>query len=107
MNFRVQPQLSPVHGNGLFAVEPIPAGSILLQFDGTNMRHTDEISDAIIAEGHWQGIAPGLALFPNSDKRSLFSYINHSKHPNAFVDLRSEEHTSELQSLRHLVCRLL
>src|SRR5437899_9847415 len=23
------------------------------------------------------------------------------------VDLRSEEHTSELQSLRHLVCRLL
>src|SRR5262245_66655373 len=24
-----------------------------------------------------------------------------------FLDLRSEEHTSELQSLRHLVCRLL
>src|SRR5262245_62307332 len=24
-----------------------------------------------------------------------------------FSDLRSEEHTSELQSLRHLVCRLL
>src|SRR5205814_9537758 len=24
-----------------------------------------------------------------------------------FADLRSEEHTSELQSLRHLVCRLL
>src|SRR5471030_1844057 len=26
---------------------------------------------------------------------------------NALIDLRSEEHTSELQSLRHLVCRLL
>src|SRR5438045_3302219 len=25
----------------------------------------------------------------------------------AFEDVRSEEHTSELQSLRHLVCRLL
>src|SRR5947199_7835842 len=25
----------------------------------------------------------------------------------SFKDLRSEEHTSELQSLRHLVCRLL
>src|SRR5205814_9369095 len=25
----------------------------------------------------------------------------------AFASLRSEEHTSELQSLRHLVCRLL
>src|SRR5437899_9144214 len=27
--------------------------------------------------------------------------------PVAIVSLRSEEHTSELQSLRHLVCRLL
>src|SRR5205814_3314833 len=27
--------------------------------------------------------------------------------PGARDDLRSEEHTSELQSLRHLVCRLL
>src|ERR1039458_10079389 len=30
-------------------------------------------------------------------------YENHS----GFADFRSEEHTSELQSLRHLVCRLL
>src|SRR2546422_427861 len=29
------------------------------------------------------------------------------KHPKAFSDLRSEEHTSELQSRLHLVCRLL
>src|SRR5262245_65169503 len=28
-------------------------------------------------------------------------------HLNAFRQSRSEEHTSELQSLRHLVCRLL
>src|SRR5436853_7285658 len=27
--------------------------------------------------------------------------------PGRLIDLRSEEHTSELQSLRHLVCRLL
>src|ERR1039458_10622301 len=27
--------------------------------------------------------------------------------PTYFTDVRSEEHTSELQSLRHLVCRLL
>src|SRR5262249_56593836 len=27
--------------------------------------------------------------------------------PDAFAGLRSEEHTSELQSLTHLVCRLL
>src|ERR1035438_8555130 len=28
-------------------------------------------------------------------------------HPKRFRTIRSEEHTSELQSLRHLVCRLL
>src|ERR1039458_2618156 len=36
----------------------------------------------------------------NSDGRSGYS-------PAALKDWRSEEHTSELQSLRHLVCRLL
>src|SRR5258705_1624269 len=29
------------------------------------------------------------------------------QHGELFADMRSEEHTSELQSLRHLVCRLL
>src|SRR5262245_64546080 len=32
-----------------------------------------------------------------------FSFID----PNEYLQFRSEEHTSELQSLRHLVCRLL
>src|ERR1035438_7340794 len=32
---------------------------------------------------------------------------NQTTSPNASVDNRSEEHTSVLQSLRHLVCRLL
>src|SRR5262245_62548268 len=30
-----------------------------------------------------------------------------SKTPSRLLQVRSEEHTSELQSLRHLVCRLL
>src|ERR1035438_2427437 len=30
-----------------------------------------------------------------------------AKRPTYYLDNRSEEHTSELQSLRHLVCRLL
>src|SRR5437899_7567061 len=33
--------------------------------------------------------------------------FHHQTHLRADVLLRSEEHTSELQSLRHLVCRLL
>src|SRR2546425_3591703 len=31
----------------------------------------------------------------------------HAKHRTQQIDLRSEEHTSELQSLAYLVCRLL
>src|ERR1035441_10371058 len=33
--------------------------------------------------------------------------LAHVSIPPEVVELRSEEHTSELQSLRHLVCRLL
>src|SRR5258705_3849832 len=36
--------------------------------------------------------------------RQSWSYHSHGDYSN---DHRSEEHTSELQSLRHLVCRLL
>src|SRR5262245_59442252 len=40
---------------------------------------------------------PLSGFFLNHDKRKDFLGVNY----------RSEEHTSELQSLRHLVCRLL
>src|SRR5258705_11097265 len=42
--------------------------------------------------------------------RRLFGIITLSHRPQLRLDsvmMRSEEHTSELQSLRHLVCRLL
>src|SRR5258705_7732850 len=39
-----------------------------------------------------------------SDRRLLFSHFADQR---LHVKTRSEEHTSELQSLRHLVCRLL
>src|SRR5690625_6800805 len=43
-------------------------------------------------------VASGLQCFPASFIR-YYAYLN--------PDLRSEEHTSELQSRGHLVCRLL
>src|ERR1039458_4249500 len=46
---------------------------------------------------HWAELLGGLARQLNPLHESIFA-----KYP-----LRSEEHTSELQSLRHLVCRLL
>src|SRR5262245_66290147 len=39
--------------------------------------------------------------------RSLWSIGRSSRSSTAWGTSRSEEHTSELQSLRHLVCRLL
>src|ERR1035438_10461769 len=39
---------------------------------------------------------------------STWNYaIDHGMYPLGSCTMRSEEHTSELQSLRHLVCRLL
>src|SRR5205814_8332506 len=42
----------------------------------------------------------------SSKKEVLAAYIFDEKH-RLIASIRSEEHTSELQSLRHLVCRLL
>src|SRR2546422_6065792 len=40
-------------------------------------------------------------------RRTLYSHIQIVHHPLAHAGYRSEEHTSELQSRLHLVCRLL
>src|ERR1035438_4761900 len=56
---------------------------------------------------------PRSTLFPYTTLfRSLFVHemghvLQLRREGRSFVILRSEEHTSELQSLRHLVCRLL
>src|ERR1035441_255263 len=55
---------------------------------------------------------PYTTLFRSNRQRSnSTSAITSSLHPHKVGDergnCRSEEHTSELQSLRHLVCRLL
>src|SRR5258705_3184248 len=68
---------------------------------------------------------PRSTLFPYTTLfRSLLGRVVHERHAEAYsrsgplprdnhgnaprpAALRSEEHTSELQSLRHLVCRLL
>src|SRR5438045_5453985 len=44
---------------------------------------------------------------PSRTHRSLATAHTRAAHRSRFRCARSEEHTSELQSLRHLVCRLL
>src|SRR5471030_3017670 len=51
---------------------------------------------------------PYTTLFRSHGVRRLFlSPADAVANPQALAAVRSEEHTSELQSLRHLVCRLL
>src|ERR1035441_8672399 len=58
------------------------------------------------AQGY--GAAPRLAAQrPQYIENQLLSFRKHTRDNPFSKQYRSEEHTSELQSLRHLVCRLL
>src|ERR1035438_10685758 len=49
---------------------------------------------------------PTVGVDPQS-RNQIFSSLEELKRQGKTMVYRSEEHTSELQSLRHLVCRLL
>src|SRR5262245_64962917 len=83
---RVDPDTAAATVPGLFAAGEAAAG-----MHGANRLGGNSLSDLLVfgrragagAAAYAKGVAPGR------------------------LDPRSEEHTSELQSLRHLVCRLL
>src|SRR5205814_10260700 len=50
---------------------------------------------------------PYTTLFRSHCTRRSSNMVSRSMNGLMVIRLRSEEHTSELQSLRHLVCRLL
>src|SRR5205814_9880665 len=56
-----------------------------------------------------QGVVPNCYNLRNARAKVRKRRLLWASAPESFraVDSRSEEHTSELQSLRHLVCRLL
>src|SRR5690625_6475375 len=76
--------------------------------DGTNFTHWDEVALA------WQFVDSILRVWEN-EKADFPNYDSGSMGPDEAEQLleqdgfhwRSEEHTSELQSRGHLVCRLL
>src|SRR5438045_7085702 len=67
-------------------------------------------NDTATPEIYTLSLHDALPIFPDQIERHamLFELVN--RLPEAqfrVIHMRSEEHTSELQSLRHLVCRLL
>src|ERR1035441_10811650 len=53
------------------------------------------------------GCPRGQAILPSPFRGRRTAVSSHPQRSSPASPLRSEEHTSELQSLRHLVCRLL
>src|SRR5205814_8846585 len=60
------------------------------------------LEDQLSAEG-----VPGVFVWSHGENRSSLSVADHESGGTPSAESRSEEHTTELQSLRHLVCRLL
>jgi len=86
---KIEAQKSEIHGMGLFAKQNLLKGDIILEIKGV-VTKTKDLSDDFIKQGQWQGINEGECLVAG-EQPTLFRYINHSKKPNAFVDLNSNK----------------
>src|SRR5205814_9807687 len=79
---------------------PISNCKLLSRREGLKYLHPGEVVFAVVAEASTHEphrlIAASIGVAIPTD-RNTYGYLSE----------RSEEHTSELQSLRHLVCRLL
>src|SRR5262245_64019687 len=84
-----------LHGNGLGGVSPMPTGPEQACFAQTR-------AEIAFFSGSLQ-VKPGMAESCRFRERGFPG----ARPIHAHGVVRSEEHTSELQSLRHLVCRLL
>src|SRR5205814_3780006 len=85
------------------SVEAIPHAWQAFQLyeeEDSRLRALGDVGVMLLSLGDATGAERALAeVFRRGRTRESVS--------NAVIELRSEEHTSELQSLRHLVCRLL
>src|SRR5690554_7750547 len=67
----------------------------------------DKISNALVSDQGEGTINPFMVLNELEKGLRSHSLITSEEQRKRYRDLRSEEHTSELQSRPHLVCRLL
>src|ERR1035438_7885769 len=67
-------------------------------------RPPQERAAVVVSAGFYDDYDPALLFRGDWTKSSAFD--GPDRHTISYSDIRSEEHTSELQSLRHLVCRL-
>src|ERR1035438_16805 len=70
-------------------------------------RSPNTISDSLVLGQIWQSNDRASWAYLPNPYPGVITDIRPAKQYRIFSKPRSEEHTSELQSLRHLVCRLL
>src|ERR1035438_899477 len=102
-------------------IQPDPAESVRLirraidrgiNFMDNSWDYNDGASEQRMGDALKDGYRKKVLLMTKIDGRSKASFNSQleqslTRLQTDVIDLRSEEHTSELQSLRHLVCRLL
>src|SRR5687767_15580408 len=67
--------------------------------------HEERHRPAVLQRPRFLSIQPA-GIRPPDEVAAILSDVG-ERHPEPTTELRSEEHTSELQSLAYLVCRLL
>src|SRR3989449_1108704 len=88
--------------------EAFLTGKIAFTFNGPSIYYVLEKENRPILKDTVMAVKPAGPAGRNHDVFLLsWTVFNTSKQPELARDLRSEEHTSELQSRLHLVCRLL
>src|SRR3989441_5842131 len=92
---------------GVIAKEDIVKDSVIFYLKGTISTRPTKYT---IQLGRNKHLTFPAARKGDDDLDYCWQYLNHSCEPNGYINTaerRSEEHTSELQSLAYLVCRLL
>ncbi|MEH2284210.1 MAG: SET domain-containing protein-lysine N-methyltransferase [Nostoc sp.] len=89
---KCQVRKSRIDGYGLFAKELILEGEQIIDFSFSNfyqeVRYADQ-SDEFLREGKFIGISEEICL--TADGSTKFAVVNHSRNPNAVVDLEKRK----------------
>src|SRR5471030_1156164 len=95
---------TPRHTDGGMAVFPIAMGPLL----PLSAARLSQVGSRYRSNRFWRfGVAQEPSRFCGNPGGSFLRIRHNRTGPPFWKSRRSEEHTSELQSLRHLVCRLL